>query len=106
LRFRGDLVVQVRVKGYLTFRGLIGEQVVQFEDDVQVTLADLLAVLFSTCGEELKKQMLDEETGGLSRRVAVLVNGRHYTHTSERLRILLKDGDEISVFPPIAGGME
>lgn len=96
--------MQVRVKGYLTFRSLIGERVVPFEDGKQVSLAHLLEVLFSICGEELKREILDEETVALSRRVAVLVNGRHYTHTPEGLQILLKDGDEVSIFPPIAGG--
>ncbi len=96
--------MQVRVKGYLTFRQLIGEQVLTFSNSDQPTLSVLLARLFSQWDPENRALVLDQKTGDLHRRVAILINGAHYTHTPAGLQTLLSDGDEISIFPPIAGG--
>ncbi|MGD8857203.1 MAG: MoaD/ThiS family protein [Chloroflexota bacterium] len=40
----------------------------------------------------------------VSRQVAILVNGRHYSHLPNGLNTKLKDGDDVALFPPIAGG--
>ena len=46
----------------------------------------------------------DLKVQGTHFRIAVLVNGRHYTHLAEGLATTLADGDEIAIFPPMAGG--
>ena len=95
--------MRVRCRGYLTFRDLIGEQELELEDD-GATLADLLEELCETGGGELRVALFDPRSGLLNEHIAVLLNGRHYTHLPARLETPLKDGDEVAFFPPIAGG--
>ena len=94
----------VKVKGYLTFRGLIGERQLRFGEGEAATLRELCRRLSGECGPELGQAMYDPETGEPSRYVAVLVNGCHYTHLPDGLDTELKDQDEVAVFPPLAGG--
>lgn len=96
--------MQVRVKGYLTFRALIGEQTLIFSDSEPPTLGNLLEQIILQWDTHIKAQVLDSDTGVLNRRVAVLINGCHYNHTAAGLQTRLSDGDEISIFPPLAGG--
>ena len=52
---------------------------------------------------ELALLMLDED-GGLSRRVHVFVDGRSARHLPEGPETKLFTGNEIDVFPAVAGG--
>ena len=44
------------------------------------------------------------ESQDLSQHIIVLVNGRHVSHLPNGLSTELNDGDEVALFPPIAGG--
>ncbi|MGD8807216.1 MAG: MoaD/ThiS family protein, partial [Chloroflexota bacterium] len=50
------------------------------------------------------EMFFEPEYGMVSRQVAILVNGRHYSHLPNGLNTKLKDGDDVALFPPIAGG--
>jgi MoaD family protein len=93
--------VIVSVHGYLTFRDLVGKRQVEIEPGA--TLAALLERLSADLGGKFTSRVFDAE-GNLRRQVAVLVNGRHHTHTEEGLGLCLHPGDEVAIFPPIAGG--
>jgi len=69
-----------------------------------ITLRELLDRLCEEFGGDLKNQVFDRKTHEVSNMVKVLVNGRHYTTLADKLGTLLKDGDEIALFPPVAGG--
>jgi molybdopterin converting factor small subunit len=97
-------VVKIQVKGYLTFKLLIGDQTLEFPDTCPPSLRQIIALLIENCGPELQKNLIDPSTGSFSRQAAVLVNGRHHTHIAEGMDVLLKDGDQVAVFPPLAGG--
>jgi len=56
----------------------------------------------SLCDEQAIGVAVD--SGGLQRAVGVLVNGVHCAHSPEGLETVLHAGDEIAVFPPMAGG--
>lgn len=91
----------IRVKGYLTFRELVGERYIEVGEGA--TLGDLLQQLEAEVGESFTMQAFDRR-GGRQQHVPVLVNGRHSTHLPDGLDTELRDGDQVDLFPPIAGG--
>jgi molybdopterin converting factor small subunit len=94
----------ITVRGYLTFKRLIGEQELSFANTQALSLGDLVDLLVQMFGRELSDALLDPVSGGLSRQASLLINGRHYSHLPDKLNTLLKGGDEVAIFPPLAGG--
>jgi MoaD family protein len=94
----------IKVKGYLTYRDVIGEREIAQQDESPVTLLDFIRALAVELGGEQGRALFDEEAGTVGPSVAVMLNGRHYNHLPDRLETVLKDQDEIAVFPPGAGG--
>jgi len=94
----------VSIKGYLTFRDVIGEQSFPLTADQAQTLNQLLDWLSSHLGQEFTDLVFDPQTNALSQHVSVLVNGRHYSHLPDKLDTQLQEGDEVAIFPPLAGG--
>jgi MoaD family protein len=96
--------MKIVVKGYLTLKSIIGGSAeVQMPED-NGTLIDLLNYLASKHGENFNQAVFDAQTNTLSSHAKILVNGRHYTHLPLRLETELHDGDEVSLFPMVAGG--
>ena len=91
----------VHVQGYLTYRARIGKRQVRLEPGAR--LRGLLEQLAHEGGEVLAAALLAPD-GGRLRGVSVLVNGRHYTQAEMGLDAPLHDGDEVAIFPPVAGG--
>ena len=77
----------------------------KFEMDVgDITLRELLDMLCKEFGDDLKSQVFDPKTNNVSNMLRVLVNGKHYTTLPGKLETCLQNGDEIAIFPPVAGG--
>jgi sulfur-carrier protein len=96
--------MEIQVKGYLTFKLLLGEQKLFFNDSQPPTLRDVLEELFKKHSPDLEKFLIDPQSGELSRQASVLVNGRHHSHMDGGLESKLKEGDQVAIFPPLAGG--
>jgi molybdopterin synthase sulfur carrier subunit len=94
--------MKVKIKGYLTFKDSIGEQILNLGDKDKITLRELLVRL--SLGRELGDSLYHAEAGTVDPGAVVLVNGRHLSHLPDRLDTVLKDGDEVAIFPPLAGG--
>jgi molybdopterin synthase sulfur carrier subunit len=94
----------VRVKGYLTFRDVVGEQFYPLPDNETQTLNQLLDWLSAELGKDFTDLVIDPQTNMLSQHVSILINGRHYSHLPDKLDTRLQEGDEVSIFPPLAGG--
>ena len=94
----------IKVKGYLTYRDVIGQREIEQRDDTPIILLEFLRELAVEIGGEHGRALFDEEAGTVGQSVAVMHNGRHYNHLPERLNTVLQDQDEIAVFPPGAGG--
>jgi molybdopterin synthase sulfur carrier subunit len=90
--------MRIKVRGYLTLRAIIGGEPFRIVEAERLTVLGLLQRLSQDLGEELAP------SGGIRPTLAVLVNGRHVSHLPEGLQTQLEDGDEVSIFPPTAGG--
>jgi molybdopterin synthase sulfur carrier subunit len=96
--------MNIRVKGYLTFRDVIGDITISEKEAGAYRLRQLLERLSIEHEDFLGYKIFDPGDGGVREHIAVLVNGVHYSHLPDRLETELNDGDEIAIFPPIAGG--
>ena len=94
----------IKVKGYLTYRDVIGKREIKQPDDVPVTFLDFIRTLAIEIGGEHGRALLNEKSDEIGQSVAIMLNGVHYNHLPRRLDTVLKDQDEIAVFPPGAGG--
>ncbi len=96
--------MKIKVKGYLTFKKTVGDKGVLEMEMEDATIRGLLSDLSERFGQEFRDLIFDPKTKNLSNHIRVLVNGRHYNHLPNRLDTKLKEGDEVSLFPTIAGG--
>lgn len=90
----------MKVKFFAHYREYTGAKEIDIKNCK--TIGELLKKLSEIYGEKLSKEFFDGES--LSSRVIVLVNGRNIVHLSN-LNTPLKDDDEISLFPVVAGGL-
>jgi len=89
--------MKIWVRGYLGLEAAPGDKpFVEFGAD-RVTLRELLVQLGYRGDENLT-------AAGALGRLAVLVNGRHTSHLADGLDTVLRDGDRVAIFPPVAGG--
>ena len=94
-------MIKIKVQGYLTFKEPIGKRQVSLPDGS--SLQDFLAFLRQNLRGRFEEEAYNA-VGELREHVAVLLNGVHYGHLPAGLNTLLKDGDQVSIFPPLAGG--
>ena len=88
------------VKFFATFRRLTGESSCRV-DSSPATAGELLRELSRRYGPAFEAAVFDHQR--LSETVIILVNGRNLIHTG-RLDTPVSAGDEVSVFPMVAGG--
>jgi sulfur-carrier protein len=88
------------VKYFATIRTYTGENARQV-DDPPATLGPLLDVLAARYGTLFRRAVLAGDE--LSPEIIILVNGRNVVY-SGRLAAPLTAGDEVSIFPMVAGG--
>lgn len=91
----------MEVRFYATLRDVVGSRSVEVELRPGATVRELLTRLFEQF-PNLEPRLLDE-AGELRRSVNVFVNGRGVPHL-EGLDTKLQPDDEVSIFPPVAGG--
>ena len=96
--------MKITVKGYLTLRKAMGNHAMLEMEIERATLRGLLGDLSGRFGEGFKDLMFDPKTNEVNDHIRVLVNGRHYNYLPEKLDTQLEEGDEVSLFPPVAGG--
>jgi molybdopterin converting factor small subunit len=94
-------LIKLTVQGYLTFKKLIGKQ--QASLPAGSSLRDSLTLMQRDLGWRFEDETF-YDAGRLSGRIVVLLNGMHYRHLPEGLDTILKDGDQVAIFPPLVGG--
>mgnify|MGYP000656818996 CR=1 FL=1 len=90
--------MQIELRFFANFREAVGQKTIQrdYEDGLQA--GDVLRSL----SEEFAEMDLFED-GELREYLTILVNGTDIAHLDGQATPL-EDGDELSVFPPVAGG--
>ncbi|RLF09353.1 MAG: molybdopterin synthase sulfur carrier subunit [Thermoprotei archaeon] len=86
--------MKVKVEYYATLREKLGVKDEEAEVDERACVEDLLKLLVSRRGEALAEDLTE---------CRVLVNGKDIEGL-EGNKTVLKEGDTISLFPPVAGG--
>jgi molybdopterin converting factor small subunit len=94
----------IRVKGYLTYRDVIGYRELTRQDEFPITFLEFLRELSVEIGGEYGCALFEKQTDTVGRSVAIMLNGLHYNQLPEKLNTVLQDQDEIAIFPPGAGG--
>lgn len=96
--------MKVRVKTFLTMKEATEGQS-SFEVELNGgTIFDLLNHLGGRFGEDFVSRVFEAEGRELSNQVLLLVNGRQISNLPQKLDTPLEEGDELAIFPPIAGG--
>ena len=96
--------MKIVVKSFLTLRKAMGGQPSLEIEAEELTIRQLLEKLCNRFGENLRNMIFDPEAQGEGQNIKILINGRHYRHMPEGLDNELKDGDEVCIFPLMAGG--
>jgi MoaD family protein len=96
--------MKIKVRGYLTLKAVIGDQPFREIEDGSSTVKELIRQLSLELGDDLGETISNPKAEGSGRYLVVLVNGRHCSHLPDGLDTELADGDEVAVFPPVAGG--
>ncbi len=85
-------------------RQVVGNRA-SFEVDFnEISIQELLFELALRFGPSFKSMVFEKNTLSVGPGIRILVNGKHYGTLPKKLDTILKHGDEIGLFPPIAGG--
>jgi len=92
--------MKVKVRFFARFRELLGTDII-----AEPKSGTMLAALVSSIAEKNKDgfDAIFDEHGSFREFVILMRNGKR-VETADAAKILVADGDEIAVFPPVAGG--
>jgi sulfur-carrier protein len=93
--------MRIVVLAFAGFREILGK-----ESELHLlegaTIRDLLEEL--AVAKQAFKDAAFDDTGALRDYVLLMVNRKRIDPTQDLSRLLLQDGDELAIFPPLAGG--
>jgi len=92
--------MKIRVQSFARFREIFGsEQIREMEEGA--TLAALLLEI-GAGSPAAQSALFDED--GILRKYIILMRNKKRVNREEIAAIILNDGDEIALYPPVAGG--
>lgn len=96
--------MKIRVKSFLTLRKAMDGQASLKIEAEELAIRQLLEKLCNRFGENLRNMIFDSENPTVTQNIKILINGRHYRHLPDGFDNDLRAGDEVSIFPIMAGG--
>jgi molybdopterin converting factor small subunit len=96
--------MRIYVRGYLGLQTNLRDQPFVEIDSDRVTLRDVLNELEGRVDADQAQTVVGLAAHGTEGTLAILLNGRHASHLPDRLDTVLKEGDQVAIFPPAAGG--
>jgi MoaD family protein len=96
--------MKIRVKGFFSIRDAMGHGGVLEMDVERATIREILFELSKRYGSKFRNEIFDPHTNDIMPENQILVNGRHYRYLVKGLDTDLSNEDELSLFPPVAGG--
>ena len=96
-------MARVRVHTILGLKQIIGKREVDIEIPAAGTVDALLSAMVRTWGEELGSYLFAEGSTRLHSHIRLMVNGQDIGFLNG-METVLKDGDEVLILPPVAGG--
>ncbi len=92
--------MKIKVRAFAAFREILGEDFV-LDIHEGTTLSSVLDLIGSR-SDDARRTLFDQK-GSLKGHVIVMVN-RTRQNRSELESRILSDGDEVAIYPPVAGG--
>jgi len=92
--------MKVRIKAFARFREIIGSENTLELDDGTSVLSALESL--SEGSKDFRDACFDKE-GAVASHVVLMINGKRISGRDREAGVL-HDGDELAVFPPVAGG--
>jgi MoaD family protein len=96
--------MKITIRGFLTLREVMGDRSELELETGNITLMELLHELSNMFGERYTQMVFDKAGKSLNQHIRILINGRHYSHMPQKLSTRLREGDDVALFPPLAGG--
>ena len=96
--------MQIKLKGFLNFTHTSADQAMFEWKDNKTTIRGLLDELSKKYGKNFEDLVFDPKTKAVKGYHFIFVNGRSYKDLPHRLDHELKEGDEVALYPQIAGG--
>ncbi|MFH1488965.1 MAG: MoaD/ThiS family protein [Pseudomonadota bacterium] len=96
-------MARVKVHTILGLKQIIGKREVDIEIPEASTVEALLSGMVRTWGEELGSYLFVTGSNRIHSHIRLMVNGQDIGFLNG-LETVLKDGDEILILPPVAGG--
>ncbi|MFO7814376.1 MAG: MoaD family protein [Halanaerobiales bacterium] len=93
--------MSIEVKFYSLFRLNLKTSGVKYEIDEPITLKELISKLDNEFDNYFSEKLL--ESGEIKPGSIILLNGKNILHLND-LNTKINDGDQITLFPPSAGG--
>ena len=92
--------MNVRIKAFARFREIIGSENTLDLDEGSSVLDALKSL--SERSKDFRDACFDID-GTIASHVVLMINGKRISG-SDRETVVLHDGDELAIFPPVAGG--